>query len=268
MAVRSFTPTSLLITSVGGLASIDGGANTYAVLLKRGATADQGIMTGHNSSAAQRQGLVLLSTPGHIAYQSALGGQDIPLQVPTATWGVAVVGKNAGASTPRGSWLVLGGSDTHTNAPGTVSDAPANDLAGGSVRFGGAGFGDFNGLIAAAGILNANLSDADRLLLKTSWANWVSLFTGSHAALFRLDQASTSDPVSDQTGNGANQTSLTGTSVVTGDDPPGFDWGGGPPPAVPGRGVATAGGTGGTATVSVTSGTARVGSTDGKVSIG
>lgn len=52
-----------------------------------------------------------------------------------------------------------------------------------------------------------------------------ALFDLNPAALLDFNQAATSDPILDLTGNGADQASLTGTTVVTDDDPPGWTFG-------------------------------------------
>lgn len=225
-AVRAFTPTSLLVCAIGGLTSWNAGANTVAVLMKRTASADQGVATFHDSAAAMRNGLVIGSGANNneLGYQSNAGGTFVAGQqiLTTDDWCVDALTKGAGTVAPIGYKCILGGADSEVTAANNVADHVANDLSLGSVRFGGAGFGDLSALVAVVGALNAKLTFADIKSLKLLWSNWVALFAGAGAGLWRFDQASTSDPVNDQTGNGANQTSLTGTSVNTTDIPPGF----------------------------------------------
>lgn len=56
--------------------------------------------------------------------------------------------------------------------------------------------------------------------LETSLQKWVD---ASADALWPYNQASTGTPVDDIVG-AADQSSLTGTTVITGDDPPGFSF--------------------------------------------
>src|SRR5690606_30602903 len=50
-------------------------------------------------------------------------------------------------------------------------------------------------------------------------------FDAEPDALWAFNQESVTDLVNDLTGNGADQIARTGTAVIIGDDPPGFDWG-------------------------------------------
>src|SRR5690606_36797945 len=63
-------------------------------------------------------------------------------------------------------------------------------------------------------------------------------FDADPDALWAFNQESAADPVDDLVGD-AHQISRTGTAVVTGDDPPGFDWGDEDEPAIVGSGEAT-----------------------------
>src|SRR5690606_14553713 len=49
-------------------------------------------------------------------------------------------------------------------------------------------------------------------------------FDAEPDALWAFNQESVTDPVNDLTGNGADQIARTVTAVITGEDPPGFDW--------------------------------------------
>lgn len=81
----------------------------------------------------------------------------------------------------------------------------------------------FDGLIAAVGVLSRTFSNVEieAAGLETHLSNWLA---NSPAGVWRLNQTSTSGDVLDLTDNGADQTSITGTTVITGDDPPGFDF--------------------------------------------
>lgn len=80
-----------------------------------------------------------------------------------------------------------------------------------------------NGRLAVIGQWNAVLTNTQVETLGSSLANWSKL---NPAALWAFNQTSTSEPVTDLTENGADQIGISGTAVVFGDDPPGFDFGG------------------------------------------
>src|SRR5690606_29629507 len=85
----------------------------------------------------------------------------------------------------------------------------------------------FRGLIAVQAVWAnrvpfANDAAVEAAGLEESLQAW---FDAEPDALWAFNQESVTDPVNDLTGNGADQIARTGTAVVTGDDPPGFDWG-------------------------------------------
>jgi hypothetical protein len=67
--------------------------------------------------------------------------------------------------------------------------------------------------VAAIGLWRRVLSDAECELLPLQASAWLSLPNGGASALWTFSQSSVSDPVLDLTGNGFNQSSITGTSV-------------------------------------------------------
>jgi hypothetical protein len=131
-------------------------------------------------------------------------------------WLLLASRRPAGASqTVRHTKYPIGGSPTHQDATGTMNNSLTQ--AGGKVVFGqidGADF--FKGRLAVAAEFNANLSDADLESLVTTFsrANWLSL--GAVGLWDAYDRFAT-----DRTGNGADQTLLTGTTVDA-DDPTGW----------------------------------------------
>lgn len=80
-------------------------------------------------------------------------------------------------------------------------------------------FGDFD--VACAGVWNTVLSDSEIDSLDGDFINWTQAKPGNIRAMWRLNQASIAEPVPDYTGGGANQQSISGTSIVA--DPLGFD---------------------------------------------
>jgi hypothetical protein len=143
-------------------------------------------------------------------------------------WYLTVVTKPVGNGQPQRSHIMpfSTGIWSH-NTPGNANDG---SIAHTALHF---GFGlntDFHhrGEIAAASVWHeVELTDAECETLDPGLLNWLAL---SPNGLWAFNQEDVGDPVLDLTGNGADQIAITGTSVLTGDDPPGFsfDLGGGP----------------------------------------
>lgn len=119
---------------------------------------------------------------------------------------------------------------THQDSTNTV-DSDDNTCTFASTRPNDDGDFVFRGRIAAIAAYDSVLNDAAVEALRDSFTDWLA--AGAIAA-WRFDQANTSDPIDDQTAGGADQTTLVGSTVVTGDDPPGFSFDDG---AVAGSGV-------------------------------
>lgn len=104
----------------------------------------------------------------------------------------------------------------HADASGTY--AKGSSVAGGEVWLSGSDV--YDGDQAAVVLLNTNLSvdaDVEAFAAVSGLDEW-----GAHASAvggWRLNQAATSTAVTDDTGNGADQTAITGTTVVA-EDPP------------------------------------------------
>lgn len=78
----------------------------------------------------------------------------------------------------------------------------------------------YTGRMAAAGVWNVVLSDTEIEGLELALQAWLDL---NPLACWALNQAATTDPILDHAGT-SDETALVGTTVVTGDDPPGFDF--------------------------------------------
>jgi hypothetical protein len=112
--------------------------------------------------------------------------------------------------------------------------------ASGTVRFNNASSSDwFNGKVAVRAAWSNLLPYAadtggdaaiEAAGLEDTLQAWVDV---APSALCPFNQDAVTTPVEDITGGGGDETSRTGTAVVTGDDPPGFDFTlGGPPPVL------------------------------------
>lgn len=226
MAVRAFNGSSDLInTATGGLAA--GTFGTQAVIVKRVATgAWHTFLALHNSGG---------SALTQFAYQNTdlaawwIDGITVtgPSAIVTSDWGLVVVRKASGTATPRFSlYNFTAQTWTHANASGSRPNWSAPG-ASGTVRVEWQGFDRLNGRLAVRAAWNslpwnANAGGDNALEsagLETSLQAWVD---ASPDALWAFNQASTATPVEDLTGGGADQTSISGTAVVTDDDPPGF----------------------------------------------
>lgn len=249
MAVREFNGTTdQLICGIGGASSMAYG--TVACLVKFSTvTAISALSHLHNS------GGTFLSAPLYMLNSSVWSlydgfGDATGSTAAASTWYLAVVRKTTGSVTPRFSvYNYSTTSWTHTAGSTTRSDWTAPG-AGGNIQFSfQAGGGDqFSGRIAARALWANSLpwtADAagDTAIqsagLHTAAGSWL---TASPSAFWLFNQASTGTPVPDSSTAGtATQSSITGTTVITGDDPPGFDFTLGPPPPPPPTTVQAAG---------------------------
>ncbi len=140
-------------------------------------------------------------------------------------WYLTVFTKAAGVSAVRSHTMPFStGVWSHTDH-GTLNDGVTSQD---ELQFGYDVQNNFRhlGELAASGLwVGTALSDAECETLDAGVNAWLAL---APDGLWVFNQETTADPVLDLTGNGADQTSITGTTVVTGDDPPGFDMSTGP----------------------------------------
>jgi hypothetical protein len=245
VAVRNFDGVDdVLDCATGALATSTFG--TQAILVKRNGTGNwHTFLAMHNSGG---------SAVNQFAYDSSnnavwwIDGVTVsgPAAVATSAWGLVVVRKATGTSTPRFSVYDFGTSTwTHANASGTRPNWAAPG-ASGTVRFRWETFDLLNARVAVRAAWNTVKWNAnpggDSALesagLHTSLQAW---HDATPDAGWVFNQASTGTAVTDWTGGGADQTSITGTNVITDDDPPGFNFslGGGGATATPTAVVST-----------------------------
>ena len=106
---------------------------------------------------------------------------------------------------------------TDTSAMTDSANGPVADITIG--RW--AASGDFfNGRIAAVAVYESVLSDEQIEALRNGM---VAVMDAAPVGAWRFNQSNVGTAVEDLTGNGADQSAITGTSVVTGDDPPSFN---------------------------------------------
>jgi hypothetical protein len=158
--------------------------------------------------------------------------QGSPFAAPANTW-VWIIVEHTATGTPRWHMYRF---DTavwsHGDSANTVT-GPAGGSAT-KINIGGQSFGGsatcWRGNIAVGATWNSRPFASDPAVEAVFTPAAADVFNASPGWMFRLNQASTATPVPDDTGGGGDQTSLTGTSVDTGNEPPGFDYNLTPPP--------------------------------------
>lgn len=222
MAVRRFTEASsnFIDFSVGGLANLDGGPITVACIWKPITVHAGGLLKMDNATAANVVALNPFSD-GLVYFSTQAGFTSTETYTATDGWRLLAMTKPAGVALVRGhNYSYTTDTWTHTNY-GDFGDATNGPIT--AVRVGNfTGNNEFlNAQLAVMGVWEAVLADLDLEGLTTSLSDWVA---SSPVSLWPFNQESVSTAVTDITGNGANQSAISGTTVVTGDDPPGFDF--------------------------------------------
>jgi hypothetical protein len=233
MAVREFDGTDDYIgLDNGAVGALVNGAFSLVVIAKPASLSAFEQFLGMEGGGTHLGGLYD-SGSGKIAFASATYYDDYFASGMTAgDWQILAITKATGTVAPRmhrkqlgsGSWTH--GSPSSTHAPVTTAVALFQIGARGTVDY-----KDFR--IAVAAVFDTELSDALIESIQTTPSTQKLADLGA-VALWDLNQASTGTAVVDLTGDGADQTTITGTTVVTGDDPPGWTFGvsgGGTPPA-------------------------------------
>jgi len=146
--------------------------------------------------------------------------------IAASTWSLAAITCTAAGATPRFHGKTRGsGSWVHVNASSTFT---GNTIDAAAVEFGSFNNGAFssfwNGRLATAAVFNSALSDGQLESIETSPATLTVKGLGP-IALWDFNQAAVGTAVTDLTGNGSDETTRSGTTVVDGDDPPGWTFG-------------------------------------------
>jgi hypothetical protein len=142
----------------------------------------------------------------------------------TDGWTIIVITKATGAQHANMYKFPLGGAWSNQTATSSAN-ADGASVAGGTMTFGSA----TAGRIAVAAIWNValTLAQAEALSTNLQTADWqnTALVGTAPQGLWEFNQTSIATNVQDLTGGGANQSSIVGTTVTTGDDPPGWTFG-------------------------------------------
>jgi hypothetical protein len=234
MAVRQFDAVDDNISlAVGGTSGIPNGAYTIAILCKPALTQDPAAHVTLSSASAH---LVMFGERNTADYQVKMGASNLnssgaPLV--STGWQLMVVTKASGTVAPRFHTknVTTGAAWDHRDATSSGSNqASAVTLFDLGADFDGH-LGDC--LLAVVGVYGYAMSDVQTTGLATNLrtSDFANAAGGAPVALVELNQASVTTALVDLVGT-SNQTARTGTTVVTGSDPPGwtFDGTGVPPP--------------------------------------
>jgi hypothetical protein len=215
---RRFTPTTDEITcSPGAIASVDGGPATVVALWQPGSVHTGQVLVAANAGGYETFGMLAVND-GHL--YATVGGSFSELGTYTAAWRIDAWTKAAGSAAVRHHATVWGsGSWSHTDhaAMGDTSTVPITTV---HIGLGLGGIYPYDGDLAALAVSDQVWSDGDIETLTGGLAAWLALCQGTNAALWAFGQATVAEPLTDVTGGGADQVTISGTSVVA--DPP--DW--------------------------------------------
>jgi hypothetical protein len=218
MPVRRFNGTTDEIQcSIGGSNLTE--AITIAVFA-RPMAADEGTFIGCWDATTERVafGVNTNQKPRFKIGGTAISGNELTETIPKEEWGIWVTTKTAGTTEPR--WHHYGATTKvwgHANDTSTLGN-PLTQILG-TVRFGqGTTLSALQVDLAAAAVWTKVLSDAEieTLVSLGTLAAWNTL---SPKGLWLFSQKSVETTLPDTTGNGANQSARTGTTVVE-EEPP------------------------------------------------
>jgi hypothetical protein len=208
--------------AVGQLGSFAGASTTIAVL--RLASNISGapctILFGGASAAVRmvfRIGNSAGSTANLSVTNASIASESTTAVTASDGWVLVSVAKATGTAVPRmGKFVYSSGTWTFSNGGAGLAYGSGGD----NLQI-GAAFGTrfFDGDLAAVAAFSRELSDSQLASLAFSLDAWLS---AGPAGMWVLDQASTGMPVLDWTGGGANQSTITGTSVATASPPIGY----------------------------------------------
>lgn len=233
MAVRSYNGTSDETVMSGG--SIGAGVNadyTLMAVVKPNGTGGPSPLIALESTT---QTLAALCYAGSNLQLYADADDTFAfVGVDTTHYWIFAVTHVSGTNKPRFHAMPFGGSWTHIDGAATITNKTASVSVvriGSMHLFGGAvvDYGSFNG--ATVAYLPSALGDLAVEAVGTALTTQ-SIFNAGAGSLFDLNQASTATAVSDLAGT-STQSSQSGTTVVTGDDPPGWVFGLSGPVVVP-----------------------------------
>lgn len=213
--VREFDGSDDFVTlSIGAIPSFTFGAMWCLVWSAdfTPATVRHCVAVGDNGSVANSVTLGVSTTGNVRVVNNGSTARSGAVVLTDSRWHIIGFGKATGTATPRlHIWDPISGWQ-HENASGTqANNADTHDIA--SIGAGTLGGGPFGGRIAAAAIKQGDaLSDATFETFSEGVGAW---WKATPSALWILDQSVTTEVIRDETGGGANESALTGTTVQT-----------------------------------------------------
>jgi len=232
MAVRSFNGTLDQIRTSGTGTAIFNGAFSIVMLLKPFTLAAGEGYCGFKSGSGSTWEAALIEE-GSAKLGFVTNTADTSAALTTVTqdvWNVVATTKPSGNTQGQVHSKQYGtGSWSHSGATGSTHTGVASSIT--DIYFGWDAFGTFKDcyIATAAVFTGVELTNLQVESVETS-ASTQNLKDLGATGLWDFNQASTGTAVSDLVGN-FNQSAITGTTVVTGDDPPGWTFGLGAPPA-------------------------------------
>lgn len=221
MSIRRFDGSDDRVRTSGSAGTRFTGAVTLAGLIRwsGNVAGSWGTVVATSDDLSEGYSLQIRNDTNLIAlYADDSSGANIS-GMPQDAWCLVAATKAAGTQTPR--LHLYDFSDpgwTHSNGGGTVTNCSTPDSSA------NVDIGRYNtsyawgGDIAAVGVWNEALTDEQiESLIAGSIADWLGI--GTPAGIWAFSQASTATAVLDLTDNNSDQSSLTGTSVVS-EDPP------------------------------------------------
>lgn len=233
MAVREFNgSTDTIHWAIDALSGMTFG--TAAAIIKPVTTANAvHISAIHNSGGTFQATVLGYSTSGAVDRAFMFSGgfaNSNNDSLNEGPWYLVVVRKATGSATPRFSiYNFTGATWAHQNGSTALGDWTSGG-ASGTIRTEVEGVERFHGRIATSALWSNEVhwsadttgdAQIEAAGLEDSLQSWIN---EAPDALWAFNQASTSIAVDDLIAN-CDQTSLTGTTVIEGDDPPGFSFG-------------------------------------------
>lgn len=218
MTVRRFDGVDdRIFFAPGNAAPIDGGPITIATIWRPSSNHQGGLIDGRN--AGVRRWAINPFSDNNVYINTGGGITSTNYGAYIGQWALLAFTKPNGSSTVRTHLFRYDTSIwTHTDL------AACGDSPGGIDEIIVGWFGSSEYLhadLAVMGIWSSALSDVALEGLTNALEDWDA---ASPAALWAFNQENVATPVEDITDGGADQTAITGTTVLSGQDPPGFDF--------------------------------------------
>lgn len=196
--------------------------NSFAAIVRRAADGDVDAIYSQGSVESTPVLTVGIETTNSLYYDRD-NSADFNLSTFTVTaaegWVLVAGSKASGTVVSRFHKYVYGTNAwTHADSAGTCAN-PASPGAGGVCMLGQAkstAVAPFGGDMEIVGTWNRVLTDGELENLPFSLQNW---YASDPVGLWLLDQSLATQNIADLTGNGANQTAITGTAIATNHSP-------------------------------------------------